>query len=143
MKVTASASWKKGMQFTGAGWSGIEVPMDAAKEHGGEDTAARPLELLLVGLCGCTGMDVVSLLNKMRVEFTGLDLAVEAEKSEEHPRVFTEINLVYTVRGNDLDEEKVKKAIELSQDKYCSVSAMLKKACPVNWTYRIDAEPAA
>ncbi|UCG44466.1 MAG: OsmC family protein [candidate division WOR-3 bacterium] len=125
------------MQFEGSGWSGIEVRMDAASEFGGHETAPRPLELLLVGLAGCTGMDVVSLLGKMRVDFTGLVLEIEAEKSAEHPRVFTEINLDYIVTGRRIDGDKVKRAIELSQDKYCSVSAMLRKACPVNWSYRI------
>jgi putative redox protein len=125
------------MQFVGAGWSGTGVLMDAARDFGGDERGARPFELLLVGLAGCTGMDVVSLLRKMRVDFTELELEIEAEKSEEHPHVFTDINLVYIVTGRDIDEDKVKRAIELSQDKYCSVSAMLRKACPVNWTYRI------
>jgi putative redox protein len=129
------------MQFVGAGWSGTGVLMDAARDFGGDERGARPFELLLVSLAGCTGMDVVSLLRKMRVGFTELELEIEAEKSEEHPHVFTEINLVYIVTGRDIDEDKVKRAIELSQDKYCSVSAMLRKACPVNWTYRI-AEPS-
>ena len=137
MKVRSRTRWTEGMQFAGAGWSGIEVRMDAAKEFGGHETAARPLELLLVGLAGCTGMDVVSLLRKMRVDFAGLELEIEAEKSEEHPHVFTDIHLVYTITGNEVDEEKAKRAIELSQEKYCSVSAMLRKACPVNWSLRI------
>ena len=137
MQVTAKAHWVEGMRFVGAGWSGIDVPMEAAAEFGGEGKAARPLELLLVGLCGCTGMDIVSLLRKMRVEFTGLEFEIEAEKSEDHPHVFTEINLVYIVHGKDVDEDKVKRAIELSQDKYCSVSAILRKACPVSHSYRI------
>jgi len=138
MKVTANATWKQGMEFDGTGWSGHTVAMDAGEEFGGKDRAARPFELVLVGLCGCTGMDVVSLLRKMRVDFAALDLAVEAEKSEEQPHVFTEINLTYIVRGNDIDEEKLKKAIELSMNRYCSVTAMLRKACPVNWTYRME-----
>jgi putative redox protein len=137
MQVRSRTRWTGEMRFEGAGWSGIDVRMDAAKEFGGHETAARPLELLLVSLAGCTGMDVVSLLRKMRVGFTGLELEIEAEKSEEHPHVFTDINLVYIVTGTDIDEDKVKRAIQLSQDKYCSVSAMLRKACPVNWSYRI------
>lgn len=138
MKVESHTKWVRDMQFTGAGWSGIEVTMDAAREFGGKESAARPLELLLVSLAGCTGMDVVSLLRKMRVDFTGIELHIEAEKSEDHPHVFTEINLTYVISGSGVDEDKFKKAIQLSQDKYCSVSAMLRKACPVNWTYRIQ-----
>ena len=139
MKVESRTRWTGGMRFTGAGWSGIEVNMDAARDFGGEEKGVRPLELLLVGLAGCTGMDVVSLLRKMRVDFTGLAMEIEADKSEDHPHVFTEINLVYVFEGNAIDEEKVKRAIELSQEKYCSVSAMLQKACPVNWSFRLAA----
>jgi len=137
MEVAGRAAWLGGMRFEGSGWSGIPVLMDAARDFGGEESAARPLELLLVGLCGCTGMDVVSLLRKMRVDFTGIELGVRAEKSEEHPHVFTRIDLEYVITGKDLDETKVRKAVELSQEKYCSVSAMLKRACPVNYTVRI------
>ena len=95
------------------------------------------MELMLVSLCGCTGMDVVSLLKKMRVEFSGIELNVRAEKTEDHPHVFTRIDLEYVITGNDVDEAKLKKAIDLSQEKYCSVTAMLRKACPINHTFRV------
>ena len=137
MEVAGKAAWLGGMRFEGSGWSGTPVLMDAARADGGEESAARPLELLLVGLCGCTGMDVVSLLRKMHVDFTGLEFRVRAEKSEEHPHVFTRIDLEYVVSGRDVDADKVRRAIDLSQEKYCSVSAMLKRACPVNYTVRI------
>ena len=147
MVVKARAHWLEGMKFVGAGWSGHEVVMDAAADAGGADvqehlrgrsTGARPMELLLVGLAGCTGMDVVSLLRKMRVPFVGLEFNISADKSEEHPSVFTAIRLEYVVRGRNVDPEKVKKAIDLSQERYCSVSAMLKKACPVEYSFRIE-----
>ncbi|MFO7675300.1 MAG: OsmC family protein [bacterium] len=142
MEVKAHARWTEGMQFVGAGWSGKAVVMDAAPESGGADSGARPLELLLVGLTGCTGMDVASLLRKMRVPFTGIELNVSADKSEEHPHVFTAIRLEYVVRGRDIDPDKVARAIELSMTKYCSVSAMLRKACPVEHSLRIEPDPA-
>ena len=138
MEVKSHTRWVEGMKFVGAGWSGHEVVMDANTESGGDDCGARPMELLLVGLAGCTGMDVVSLLRKMRVPFTGIELSVSADKSEEHPSVFTAIRLEYVVRGRGVDPEKVKKTIELSQERYCSVSAMLKKACPVEYSFRIE-----
>jgi putative redox protein len=127
------------MQFIGKAGSNHLVPMDAAPDSGGEGSATRPLELLLVSLGGCTGMDVVSLLRKMRVEFAGIELNITAEKSEGHPSVYTRIDVEYVVTGRDVDEEKLKRAIELSQEKYCSVSAMLREACPVNFTWRIAA----
>ncbi|MFO7650383.1 MAG: OsmC family protein [bacterium] len=139
MKHEARVRWSGGMQFIGKAGSNHLVPMDAAPDSGGEGSATRPLELLLVGLGGCTGMDVVSLLRKMRVEFAGIELNITAEKSEGHPSVYTRIDVEYVVTGRDVDEEKLKRAIELSQEKYCSVSAMLRKACPVNFTWRIVA----
>ena len=142
MEVKSHARWLEGMQFAGAGWSGHEVVMDANVESDGEDSGARPMELLLVGLTGCTGMDVVSLLRKMRVPFTGLELNVSADKSEEHPSVFTAIRLEYVVRGPSLDADKVNRAVELSMEKYCSVSAMLRKACPVEHSVRVEPDPA-
>lgn len=137
MQVKTQVNWVKGMLFAGAGWSGHTVTMDAGGDFDGNDSAARPMELMLVSLCGCTGMDVVSLLKKMRVEFSGIELNVRAEKTEDHPHVFTRIDLEYVITGNDVDEAKLKKAIDLSQEKYCSVTAMLRKACPINHTFRV------
>lgn len=137
MKVKTHADWVKGMQFVAAGWSGHAVTMDAGEEFGGNDSAARPQELMLVSLCGCTGMDVVSLLKKMRVAFSGIELNIEAEKAETHPHAFTRIDIEYVITGDDIDEAKVKKAIELSQERYCSVSAMLREACPVSHSFRV------
>lgn len=138
MEVKARVRRVEGMRFAGAGWSGHEVVMDAAAESGGKDSGARPMELLLVGLAGCTGMDVVSLLRKMRVPFDGLEFNISADKSEDHPSVFTAIRMEYVVRGRGVDPEKVQKAINLSQERYCSVSAMLKKACPVEYSFRVE-----
>jgi len=138
MEVTSKTTWQRNMTFTGSAWSGHEVTMDAGDEFGGEDSAVRPMELVLIGLAGCTGMDVVSLLRKMRVPFEGLELNIKAGKTEEHPRVFSRIDIEYVVRGDGIDPAKVEKAITLSQDRYCSVSAMLRKHCPVEHTLRIE-----
>jgi putative redox protein len=142
MEVKAHTRLVEGMQFVGTGWSGKAVVMDAAVESGGRESGARPLELLLVGLTGCTGMDVASLLRKMRVPFTGIELNVSADKSEEHPHVFTAIRLEYVIRGRGLDPAPIEKAISLSLERYCSVSAMLRKACPLEHSVRIEEDPA-
>ncbi len=112
-----------------------QLRMDSGGELG-HGTGPSPKKLLLASLAGCTGMDVVSLLQKMRVPFTGLDIDVEADLTEEHPKVYSEIRLVYRVYGTDLKHDKVARAVALSQDRYCGVSAMLRKNCPI--IYAID-----
>ncbi len=102
----------------------------------GNDSGPSPKKLLLASLAGCTGMDVVSLLKKMRVEFTGLEMDVDADLTEEHPVVYSEIRLVYRFYGTHLDKAKVEKAVQLSQDRYCGVSEMLRKNSPI--VYRIE-----
>ncbi len=97
----------------------------------GEGSGPGPKKLLLSALAGCTGMDVVSLLQKMRVSFTGLELDTEADLTEEHPKMYSEIRLTYRVFGQELDRGKVEKAIKLSNEKYCGVSAMLAKNSPI------------
>ena len=111
------------------------VRMDTMPDMG-DDSGPSPKHLVLAGLAGCTGMDVVSLFRKMRVDFTGFEIQIETELTEEHPHVFTEIRMVYRVAGKDLDKAKVEKAVNLSQERYCGVSAMLQKNGPV--TYRIE-----
>lgn len=125
------------MTFIGKAGSNHVVPMDSGPEFGGDSSATKPMEMLLLGLGGCTGMDVVSLLQKMRVEFTGVEMNIQAERAEEHPAVYKRIDIEYVVTGRGVDETKVKKAVDLSQEKYCGVSAMLRRSCPVNYRYRI------
>ena len=127
-------SWKEGMVFENHVRDHV-VLSDALPEMG-NDSAPGPKELVLSGLASCTGMDVVSLLRKMRVDFTGLEIRIETQLTEEHPRVFDEINMKYIVSGKGLDHTKVEKAITLSYDRYCGVSAMLKKNGPI--TYSIE-----
>ena len=127
-------SWKEGIVFENHIRKHV-VLSDALPEMG-NDSAPGPKELVLSGLASCTGMDVVSLLRKMRVDFTGLEIQIETQLTEEHPRVFDEINMKYIVSGKELDRAKVEKAIGLSYDRYCGVSAMLKKNGPI--TYSIE-----
>ena len=112
---------------------GHKFIVDTDEEFGGRNLGPRPKQLLLAGLIGCTGMDVVSILRKMQVNFDDLEIKVEADNASEHPKVYQNIHLTYIVKGKDIPEDKVKKAVALSQEKYCPVSAMLKKATPVTY----------
>ncbi|MEO0073945.1 MAG: OsmC family protein [candidate division WOR-3 bacterium] len=137
-QMHATLRWVHGMQFVATAGSNHGVVLDTGADHGGTDTGTTPMELVLDALAGCTAMDVVSILRKMRVEFRSFIINVRAERADEHPKVFTRIQLEYVVSGVNLDETKIRQAVELSQTKYCSVSAMLKKACPVEWTVRVE-----
>lgn len=105
-----------------------------------EETGPRPVNLLLIGLCGCTGMDVVSILRKKRQPFTGVQVKATAERAEEHPKVFTDIHLEFVVTGKDVDPQAVERSIELSQTKYCPASAMLSQAAEITTSYQIVEE---
>lgn len=130
MKTTTT--WKKGLEFESK-QNHNTINLDGKKENG-----FGPKALLLSGLAGCSGVDVVEILEKMRVDFSGLEIDVEAQMTEDHPKVFKEIHLIYKVRTEATNEEKLKKAIDLSLDKYCGVSAMLKKNSPINYTLIIE-----
>ena len=123
------------MLFEGVSGSGHRVLMDSAPEAGGENQGIRPMETVLVALGGCTGMDVVSILNKMRVEFQSFDMEILGKRREEHPKAYQYITVRYQFEGADeVDLEKITRAVSLSQEKYCSVSATLEASA------RIDAE---
>jgi putative redox protein len=138
--MNAKAIWKGGMAFTGVNDEGYLVPMDASAKVGGQDVGFRPLQLLAVGLAGCTGMDVISILQKKRQEVTGFEVSAEVERSTEHPKVFNKIILTYTVKGKNLDPQAVERAVELSETKYCGAQAMLKKTAEI--THKIVLEEA-
>ncbi len=104
-----------------------------AKPPLGDDTGSGPKTLLLAALAACSGIDVVSLLNKMRVNFTSFDIDVEADLTDEHPRVFSHIRMTYRINGHKLKAAKIDRAVELSQHKYCGVSAMLRKNSPIDY----------
>jgi putative redox protein len=113
---------------------GHKYTVDTTKEHGGNDSGPSPKALLLGGLLGCSGMDVASILKKMHVEYDELSMSAEADQTEEHPKVYKNISVEYLIRGrDDLDIEKIKRAVELSMTKYCGVSAMLRKNSPINY----------
>jgi putative redox protein len=136
MKQTINTSWNGDMQFD-ALVSGHHVIMDASPEVGGKDGGPRPKALMLASLAGCTGMDVISILKKMRIEPKTFKIIIEAELTEEHPKHYSGMHLIYEFSGEGLDEEKLKKAIDLSQDRYCGVSAVYRKAMPITYEVRI------
>ncbi len=126
-----------GLTLLAKGESDHWIVIDGSKEFGGHEAASKPMELLLISLAGCTAMDVISLLNKMRVNFKDLRVRVEAKQKDEHPKVFTSINLEYIIYGNELKNEKIEMAINKSQEKYCPVTAMLKENVPIKYTYKV------
>jgi putative redox protein len=136
--MQASVEWQGKMAFSGSGDSGASVALDAPAAVGGEGNGFRPKELLLTGLAGCTAMDVVSILRKMQCEPKGFRVEVTAQESEEHPKVFTAFHIKYVVEG-EVPADKLEKAINLSQDRYCGVTAMYRSFAPV--THEVVMEP--
>jgi putative redox protein len=134
--MKARAKWVEGMAFMGESGSGHAVIMDGALEYGGRDLGIRPMEMLLVGLAGCTGFDVVQILKKGREPVTGCEVEVEAERAATDPKVFTKIHLAYRVSGPGLSTAKAERAVTLSKEKYCSASIMLGATAAI--TYSLD-----
>ena len=133
---TIKTIWRKDKIFD-TDVDGHTITIDLGKEDGGEDAGPRPKKLLLVAAAGCSGLDVVPLLKKMRVELKGFDIQIEAQMSEEHPKQYTSMKVIYEFEGDNLPMEKLEKAVTLSYEKYCGVMAMYKKAIPISWEIRI------
>jgi putative redox protein len=131
MTTKTTVAWTEGMAFE-AELDGHTFALDASSDFGGRDRGPRPKGLLLVALAGCTGMDVVSLLNKMRVAWQDFRLEVSGDLSDQHPKVYDAIRLDYIFSGDALDREKIEKAVALSQEKYCGVYTMLSKAAVIH-----------
>lgn len=123
----AHANWKYGQEFEGAASSGYTIVVDGDKKAGNS-----PMELVLIGLCGCTAYDVVSILTKKREAFTSLEVRAEAERASTPPTVYTDIKLIYRV-GGKVSHKAVEDAVRLSEEKYCSVAAMLRKTAQISW----------
>jgi putative redox protein len=141
--MQASVDWDHGLTFSGTSDTGFTVPLGASASVGGDDDGFRPIELMLVSLAGCTAMDVISILQKKRQEITGFRVSVDAERAEEHPKVFTAITVHYEVTGRNVDSAAVERAIELSETRYCPAQAMLDKAVPIEHKYTITEETIA
>jgi putative redox protein len=135
--VEAKVTLLQDMQFIGSASSGHTLTMDAEDDLGGKNAGFRPMELLLVGFGGCTGMDVVSILRKKRQHVTGLQINIKGEKTEDFPKVYREVHLEYVITGNGIKKEAVDRAIALSLERYCSVGATLAKTGTITHSYRI------
>jgi len=134
---TAHARWVEGKEFDIATGSGHRVVLDTTEKGGGKNRGAGPMEYMLVGLAGCTGMDVLDILKKKRQHVTGLEIHVAGERAEGVPAVYKEIEIVYTVRGKDVTPKAVEHAIHLSETKYCSVGIMLGKTAKIKTRFEI------
>lgn len=130
IKWTGNMSWETEL-------FGHKLTLDAGIENGGDDKGPRPKALMLTALAGCTGMDVVSILKKMRVEVEDLQIIVEGDLTDEHPKYYKTMHVIYQFKGKDLPMDKLKKAVNLSDEKYCGVSALYKKAIPVTSEIKI------
>jgi len=130
-------NWKDKFLFQAETESGRQVWMDTKPEAGGEDKGPSPIELVLMALGGCTAMDVILILKKKKVDLDHFTIQLEGERASEHPKYYTKINLNYIFEGKNLKEEDIRQAIELSMDKYCSVSAMLKEKAEISYRWDI------
>lgn len=135
--MDATVTWKDGLTFDGVANSGFHINMDTSVDSGGSNSAVRPMELVLIAMGGCTAMDVVPILQKKRQEVHAFEIRLHGNRAAEHPHVYTDITLEYVVTGHNVDPAAVERAIELSETKYCSVSAMLQKSTKVTTKYTI------
>lgn len=133
----------KGMHFEGEGQSKIRTQIDSSVTAGGTGIGSNPMEMVLMAIAGCSGMDVVSILEKMRVSYQRFEINVQGERSTDHPRVFTDIEVSYRFWGDGIEEEQVQdklnRALALSLEKYCSVANMIDKVA--NLTYKLEVNP--
>lgn len=136
-KMKSKVEYKEGMHFLGD-LDGLKIPVDAKEEAGGQNKGPLPKGLVLTALAGCTAMDVIGILKKMRIEPESFLVEAQAELASEHPKVFTNILVIYTLKGENIPYEKVEKAVNLSHDQYCGVTAMLKKAVPIDYKIIIE-----
>ena len=135
--MNLSVNWVDGMLMVGKSHSGHSITMDGPIEIGGENLGVRPMEMLLLGVAGCTMIDVVTTLQKMRQDLSHCETKISAERANEHPKVFTDIHIHFIVQGKDLDSKKVDKAITLSAEKYCSASIMLGKTAKITHDFEV------
>ena len=131
MANTAKITWVDGALLVAEAGSGHTITMDGAPDIGGRNLATRPMEMVLMGMGGCTAIDVVSMLKKQRQDIEGVDVTLVAERADDHPKVFTSVRLVYTVRGRKLNRALIERTVSLSDEKYCSATAMLRKSASI------------
>ena len=129
--------WQGGLSFTGSAETGFELPLGADPRVGGKNDGFRPMELMALSLAGCTAMDVISIMSKKRQDVTAFEVKVQAERAQEHPKVFTGAVIEYAFTGRDLQESAVRRSIELSAERYCPAQGLLAKVMPIRLSYSI------
>ena len=137
MKETISTKWLTDLAFE-AEVDGHKIYMDSSMEHGGKNTGPRPKPLMMTALAGCTGMDVAALLAKMKVQYDAFTVDVEGEVSDDHPKRFLEMKVIYRFKGSNISRDKVERAVDLSTTRYCGVSANYSKAFPITYEILIE-----
>ena len=135
--MNISVNWVDGLLMVGKSDSGHTITMDGPPESGGENLSVRPMEMLLLGVAGCTMIDVITTLKKMRQDLSHLETKINAERATDHPKVFTDIHIQFILKGQNLDEKKVDKAITLSAEKYCSASIMLGETATITHDFEV------
>ena len=135
--MEALVNWQGGLAFEGKADTGFQIRLDAAAGAGGENSGSRPMELLAIGLAGCTAMDVISILQKKRQDVTGFQVLAHMERREAHPKMFNHAVLEYLVSGHGIDEAALVRSIELSATLYCSAQAMFAQIMPIELRYSI------
>ena len=141
--MKAEINWQQNVCFEAVTETGHKIIMDGARDHGGENAGARPMELLLVGMGGCTSFDVVGILKKARADLHALKIELQAERAKEVPSVFTKIHVHFILTGTGLKENLVARAIELSAEKYCSASIMLGQTAKITHSHEIIEQTAS
>lgn len=136
MKSSVSIKWIENMEFL-ADIEGHKISLDIDVESGGKNNGTKPKPLMMVSLGGCTGIDVVSILRKMKVELEYFNIIIEADMTEQHPKVYERMHVIYEFKGKDLPFDKLERAVELSREKYCGVSAMYKKAFEMTYEIKL------
>jgi putative redox protein len=135
--MDAKVTWSKRLSFIGEADSGFSLPLGANPQVGGDNDGFRPMELIAIGIAGCTAMDVISVLQKKRQNVTAFEVQLHSQQAQDYPRVFTQIEIEYLISGDDIDETAVQRAIELSENKYCPAQAMFNQILPIKLSYKI------
>lgn len=138
--LEVKVNWAGGIEFEGVSGFGHSIIVDGPKKAGGEESGYKPGELVLFALAGCTGIDVVKILEKMRQELTGVEIEVKGYQPDEYPKPYNKIEIKYIFKGKNLDKNKIEKAINLSEEKYCMVSLSLKGVARITSSYEIIEE---
>jgi putative redox protein len=136
--MKAKITWLNGRTFVGESGSGHAIVMDGAPENGGRNLGVRPMEMMLLGLGGCTAFDVVMILEKSREKVTGCEVSLEAERASEDPKIFTKVKMIYKLKGENLKPAAVERAIKLSAEKYCSASKMFEKTATIEHEWVVE-----